>query len=237
MTIHGRRKIAIIMLLAVLCMNLFPGTPGASNVVITPMVTKSNAAEVTIAPGGFSMVADSQNMENGKMITVTGTQKEIGIAHSSGSFPSDAQVKWLPYDENVINVTFESTYKVIVKAVGPGYSQLAGIVSYNGMDYQVYCQIYVPLEIDVPANVSSDNYGMVSNLQYGDGTQNVGFQLKDDGSDFYSHYLVKLKNIQYATGVTNHTEAISGQVITTTPPAIAWTSSDETVVKVDENGI
>lgn len=238
MKFQGRRRIAILMLFAVLFMNLFPVANGTGEVVITPMssTASASAATVTIAPGGFSMVADSQNVENGKMITVTGTQKEIGLAHSSGSIPTDVKVEWLPYDENVISVSFTSNYKAIVTAVGPGYSQLAAIISYQGMDYQVYCQIYVPLEIDVPNNTtSSDKFGLINNLSYGDTSNNVGFQLKYDGSaaDF-THYLVKLRNVQYQTGVNNHTVG-SPSAITVTQPAIQWTSSDETVVKVDQH--
>lgn len=237
MKFQGRRKIAILMLFAVLFMNLIPVSNGTGEVIITPMVSTAEAATVTIAPGGFSMVADSQNVENGKLITMTGSQKEIGLAHSSGSIPTDVKVQWLPYDEHVINVSYTSNYKAIVTAVGPGYSQLAAIISYEGMDYQVYCQIYVPLEIDVPNNVSSNNFGLVNNLSYGDGSNNVGFQLKYDGSaNDFTHYLVKLKNVQYQNNVTNHAVG-TPSAITATQPAITWTSSDESVVKVDESGI
>ena len=82
MKFQRRRRIAILMLIAVLFINLFPVANGTGEVIVTPMVSTAKAATVTIAPGGFSMVADSQNVENGKMITVTGSQKEIGLAHS-----------------------------------------------------------------------------------------------------------------------------------------------------------
>lgn len=237
MTIHGRRKIAIIMLIAVLCMNLFPGFSETGDVVITPMVTTAQAAEVTIAPGAFGMKVDSVTIESGKLIKMENSQIMISIAHSSGSIPSDAKVRWLEYNENVISISFESTYQATINAVGPGYSQLAAIVTYNGVDYQVFCQVYVPLLVDINANVTSNNLGMVSNLKYGDGSENVGFQLKKDGTGDYNHYLVKLKDVSYLNNVTNHTIVTTGQAITATPPAITWKSSDETVVKVDEFGV
>ncbi len=239
MTIHGRRKIAIIMLLAVLCMNLMPGfSTGQGEVIISPMVTTASAAEVTLAPGAFGMMVNSKLMETGQLIELTKSDLEVSIAHSSGFFPSDASVKWLSYDSNVISVTYISKYQAVINAVGPGYSQLAAIVTYNGMDYHVFCQVYVPLEIDIDNNVTEDDFGMVQNLTWGAGQLNVGFQLKNDGTGGnYNHYLVKLKNVKYADGVTNHTQATTGQAITVTPPAITWTSSDKTVVDVDSNGI
>lgn len=232
MKLHKRRKIAVFVILAILSLVLSPGLTKEG----VSIISAAESADITIAPGGFYMVADSANVANGQLITMTGSQKEIGLAHSSGSIPTAATVTWLPYDENVIDVTFDSNYKAVVKAVGPGYSQLAAIISYNGMDYQVYCQIYVPLEIDTStaANVSTtDKFGIVNNLRYGDGSDNVGFQLIGGASGDYTHYLVKLKNVSYLSGVTNHTQVIEGEEITQNVPAITWSSSDESVVKVD----
>ena len=233
MSHRRRKKISILMLLAIICLNLFSNIPNTGDVTLTTV----NAAEVTIAPGAFGMKVNSVTIESGKLIELTDSQMTISVAHSSGSIPSEAKVKWLPYNDNVINVAFESTYQATIKAVGPGYSQLAAIVTYNGMDYQVFCQVYVPLKVDTTANVTFNNFGMVSNLKYGDGSDNVGFQLKKDGTGDYNHYLVKLKDVSYLPSVTNHTIVSTGQAITTTPPAITWSSSDETVVKVDEHGV
>lgn len=238
MNIQERKKrIAIILLLAFVCMNLFPSIGIGSKFALSGNITTAQAAEVTIAPGSFCMVSDAQNIQNGQMITITGDKREIGLAHSSGSIPSDAKVIWQPYDENVINVVYTSNYKATVTAVGPGYAQLAAVVTYEGMDYQVYCQIYVPLEIDLNRNSSSGNLGLVKNLSFGDAANNIGYQLLYDGTtNDYTHYLVKLKNIAYQDGVTNMTPA-SSSGITVHTPALTWKSSNDTVVKVDQNGI
>ncbi len=243
MKIQGRRKIAILMLFAVLFMNLMPISSGNGEVSITPIVSTAEAAEVTIAPGSFFVKSDAGNYADGSLIPMTESTLSLGVSHSSGSIPSDATIDWLEYNRNVISVSYESKYKATVKAVGPGYSQFAFIVHYNGVDYPVYCQIYVPLEIDTrpSANTTTDDkFGLVNNLSWGDGEGKVGFQLSTvpvTGSAFErSHYLVKLKNVQYQPGVTNNTVATSS-AITVTGPAILWKSNNEDVVKVDESGI
>lgn len=239
MKFQGRKKIAILMLFAVLFLNLFPITNGTDGIIITPFEEVAYAETVTIPPGGFCMAVNSEYIENGKKITITGSSIEIGLAHSSNSIPTGATVEWKDYDRSVINVEFSSDrYKATVKAVGPGYAQLAAIISYNGMDYQVYCQVYVPLQIDA-SNLKENNYGMVNNLKFGDGSMNVGFQLgtvNTCGTIDATHYLVKLKNTSYAASVTNKTLGDANSVYTV-KPSIVWSSSDETVVTVDECGI
>ncbi len=241
MIIQGRRKIAILMLFAVLFMNLFPVTGGDSEVIITPMVSTAQAADATVAPGTFYMQSDADSYSNGELITMTKSTLSIGISHSSGSIPSSATIKWLPYEKSVISVTYDDKYKADITAVGPGFSQLAAIVTYNGLDYQVYCQIYVPLKLDTStsANTTSDSFGLVRNLSWGDGENNVGYQLStkpESGAFERTHYLVKLQNVTYKTGVNNNTVGTPSAIMVT-PPSLVWTSSDETVVKVDESGV
>ncbi|MDD5937000.1 MAG: Ig-like domain-containing protein, partial [Clostridiales bacterium] len=244
MSFQGRkkRKIALLMLFAVLFMNLFPISSGENNVIISPMVTTAYAADVTIAPGMFGMEVDSQYRPNGSLIEMEDDTIPIAIAHSSNSIPSGATVEWLEYNHEVIEVISATDYKVVVKAVGPGYSQFAAIVRYQGMAYQVYCQIHVPLKMDTSAaaNTVDSGFGMIGNLHYGDGSQNVSLQLSTvpvSGSAFErTHYLVKLEKVKYKEGVTNNTIA-SPSAIAVTSPAIIWSTSDEKVATVDPSGI
>lgn len=241
MKIQGRRKIAILMLFAVLFMNLMPISSGNSEASITPIVSTAHVAAATVAPGTFFMESNAVSYANGSLITMTGSTLSIGVSHSSGSIPSSATIRWLPYDEKVITVSYADKYKADVTAVGPGYSQLAAIVTYDGIDYQVYCQIYVPLKLDTStsANMTDGNFGIVRNLSWGDGTDNVGYQLSTEsvsGNFERTHYLVKLQNVKYKSGVTNNTVATPSAIMVS-QPSLTWSSSDETVVKVDESGI
>lgn len=241
MSYYGKRRMAYILCIALLILCLNPMV-GKDTTLDTTVAYAADATPViTLLPGDFYMLENSSKIEDGKMITITDADLTVGLGHTSGSIPSDAKITWEPYDEDVIQVTWSSKYSANIKAVGPGYSELAAIIQYGGMDYRVDCQIYVPLKLDSASkNVSKDSekLGMIGGLLFGDFLDNRGLQLKGtfDGSEF-THYLIKLKHVNYNTGVTNHTKADEGIDITSKKPAITWLSSDESVVKVDENGI
>lgn len=250
MNLNKKRLIAKLLLIAILFVNLFPVPNGSGEVIVTPMVETAVAATPTPTPtpvpatDQFFMVVNSNKVAFGEEIKMTQSTMSLSITDADNSIPTDATIAWLPYDSKVIKLdgvdadgtTATNKFIVSVDVVGPGYSQLGAIITYGGVHYQVYCQVYVPLELeDASKNVSYGDYGMRTKIQSDDATKQTLQLQGPEVSGGISSYLVKLKNVQYKSGVSNL--VTSGSAIFASEPALMWESSDTTVVTVDSNGI
>ena len=220
MNLKMRRSTAILLLVAILFINLFPVANAEGEVIMTPMVETAQAATATSTPTPspapasgterYFMVVDSNRYANGSQIQMKGSSLSLSITSSDYTTPTDATIQWLSYDEDIIDVAFDpnNKFEATISAVGPGYAQLGAIVTYGGVGYQVYCQIYVPLELHETQNdaydVDGDNstdYGMLSNVQATDATKKT-LQLAGPEATDNNRYFVKLNFVKYKN-VTN----------------------------------
>lgn len=237
-----RRIFAILLSITLLIVNLFPVSDGEGDVIITPMVESAAAATTTPTPtptttvDQYFMVVDSNRYPSGSQIQMKNNSMSLSITSGNNTVPVDADIEWLAYDENILHVDYISKYEATVYAVSPGYAQLGAIVRYNGIEYQVYCQIYVPLELHDTANSATGLYGMQTQVQVTDQDKRT-LQLKGKEATDLNHYLVKLKYVSYKDEVTNDTVLKGDNIFTEKPPALKWESSNTSVVTVDNNGI
>lgn len=238
MNFRLRRMLAILLSATILIVNLFPVSNGEGDVIITPMVETAQAATPTPTPvttvDQYFMVVDSTSYPSGSQIQMKNSSMSLSITSRDNTVPVDAKIQWLAYDESIIDVKFINDFEATVYAVGPGYAQLGAIVTYGGVNYQVYCQIYVPLELSDTGNTSNGYYGMQTQIQVTDLNKKT-LQLRGPEAKDLNHYLVKLKYVNYKSGVTNDTTA--GSDIFEKPPSLKWESSNTNVVNVDNNGI
>lgn len=244
-----RRIFAILLSITLLIVNLFPVSDGEGDVIITPMVESAAAATTTPTPtptttvDQYFMVVDSNRYPSGSQIQMKNNSMSLSFTSGNNTVPEMADIQWLDYDKNIINVEKKGKYEATVTAVGPGYAQLGAIINYNGIEYQVFCQIYVPLELDDTANIAKDEYGMQTQIQVTDQEKKT-LQLKGPEATDLNHYLVKLKYVKYKDNVTNDTIDTTDPTDTTAesnifsqPPALRWESSNTTVAAVDKNGV
>lgn len=237
-----RRIFAILLSITLLIVNLFPVSDGEGDVIITPMVESVAAATTTPTPtptptttvDQYFMVVDSNRYPSGSQIQMKNNSMSLSFTSGNNTVPEMADIQWLDYDKNIINVEKKGKYEATVTAVGPGYAQLGAIINYNGIEYQVFCQIYVPLELHDTANTATGDYGMQTQVQVTDQNKKT-LQLKGPEAADLKHYLVKLKYVSYKDNVTNDTPA--GSDIFIRQPALKWESSNTSVVTVDNNGI
>lgn len=239
MNFRLRRMLAILLSATILIVNLFPISNGDGDVIITPMVETAQAATPTPTPvttvDQYFMVVDSTSYPSGSQIQMKNSSMSLSITSRDNTVPVDAGIQWLAYDTDIINVEFKNDFEATVHAVGPGYAQLGAIVTYGGVNYQVYCQIYVPLELSETGNSAYENYyGMQTQIQVTDLNKKT-LQLKGPDEKDLNHYLVKLKYVKYKSSATNSTT--DRNEIIDKPPALKWESSNTNVVTVDDYGI
>lgn len=251
MNYKKRRRVAIILLIATLFINLFPISNGEGEVIITPMVETALAATETPTPTPVStstderyfMVVNSNRHPNGSQIKMDTKALSLSITSSDYTTPKDATITWVGHDKytDIIDVEFNTNnlFEATVTAVGPGYAQLGAYITYDKINYHVNCQIYVPIELAdnnlaYPEGSQDKPYGMQTGMHELHKEKKV-LQLAGPEALDNNRYLVKLKYVNYKTGITN--KPTDDDVFDTKVPTLKWYSTDTNVVDVDQNGI
>ena len=255
-----RRRVAFLLAMAMIIVNLFPVTNSEGEVLITPLsgaVSAATAPTPTPTPGSnpsttmtvegkdytFYMVNNSNQIEKGEGIEITGSGIQIGIDCDAGNMPAGAKIEWQVYDSNIISYTKINDYKISVDAVSPGYSMLTAIITLQDGSYsQVYCQFYVPLSISsLNKSYEKEKYGY-DNRQTNDTSANKTLQLSTDNST-YKNYLMMLDHVKYkpdiqniGSGITAKTKA-SDILAADGAMELTWTSSNQNVVTVNDCGV
>ena len=123
-----RRRVAFLLAMAMIIVNLFPVTNSEGEVLITPLsgaVSAATAPTPTPTPGSnpsttmtvegkdytFYMVNNSNQIEKGEGIEITGSGIQIGIDCDAGNMPAGAKIEWQVYDSNIISYTKINDYK------------------------------------------------------------------------------------------------------------------------------
>lgn len=254
--IFKHRKIIVFLIIFALMLSdgriySLKNTSGTVTYAADPTATSTSTptpvtgATVTPTSGAandtYYMVVNANEIANGSSIEVTAGSLDISVTNKENAVPASAAITWSDYDSNVINVVQSTSnkYKVTVSAVGPGYAQLEAIVNYNGYDYKVYCQLHVGLGLETSSqsaqinHYTADKYGILNNLLYSDTAQSVTLQLSGQDGTF-SHYLLMLNHVQYASGTNSLS---TGTSLLTSTPELTWTSSNPDVASVDSQGL
>lgn len=249
--------IAILLSLALVLANINPSLIGGDNMEMSiSSVMKTDELEVyaaedmpfVIVEGASNVIKFGDMIEFGSLSSITLRITSKDDTSPTGTWPGGATVEsWGGYDEDIVKVTMtDDKRKGTVEAINPGFTSIWVVVSYNGTLYDLMCQVHVNLEIEsigpngnptLNSSSTSNWRGMKRGGIFTSGQTNDEYTLQlstSDAKDGYDHYLVKMKNVSYQSGVNHST--VSGSVLKYSS-ALEWESSDHTVCTVDENGI
>lgn len=243
------KAVSIFVIVAMLLMDLPQFEGGAEWLdIIATTCREVFAATTPQTTTGYYFLLSADPVTNGGEIDYSKfstSELTLNIMLGGATVPSGASITWNISNENVIERRSSSSTEITLNILSPGYSTLiASMYDPDGTFHSAiaYCTIHVPLEYDDLNNIKATNsnpYGLIV-AQNGEKNAAYTLQLYTNNSaahpDAY-HYLRKLKYINYASTVSGEavTSAIAPDRLATPMTALAWSSSDPSVVEVDED--
>lgn len=195
---------------------------GLCSVFAVFFFTKRIQADVVL-PSEYYFVIDGQNKKTG---TDYELKRENAIMQVSAgqSWDPGTTVEWISSETDVIEIDnsvssqYGSNYVRLVRN-GPGYSTITAVIKYGTYSYSISCLVKVDLKIDYsntetqPAKTTNDRIMKLDS---------VGQQKR-----------IYLKYVDYES--EGSITPVTGSAILAS--AVTWSSDNESVATVDENGL
>lgn len=213
--------------------------------LFTPAEVQAATPQTTT---GYYFLLSADPVTNGGEIDYSkfsNSDLTLNIVLGGATVASGASISWNISNENVIKQKTSDNTQMTLDILSPGYATLiANMTDPDGTFHSAiaYCTIHVPLEFDDLNNVKATNsvpYGLMV-AQNGEKVASYTLQMYTGQSSIFpgkDHYLRKLKYIDYEskTAGVPVTSDIDPSQLKTPQTALAWSSSDPSVVEVDED--